>query len=126
MRLMKLDEIVGTSTKAQAAILFDWDNRWALEDAQGFAVDDKKIMPTLKKCYAPLWERGIDTDIISRDDDFRNYKLIIAPMLYMVSNELQQKLVSFVENGGILICTYMTGMVDENDLCHLGCFRYYK
>lgn len=121
-RLMKLDEIVGTSTKAQAAILFDWDNRWALEDAQGFAVDDKKIMPTLKKCYAPLWERGIDTDIISRDDDFRNYKLIIAPMLYMVSNELQQKLVSFVENGGILICTYMTGMVDENDLCHLGGF----
>ena len=121
-RLKGLDDIAGTLTDAKAAVLFDWDNRWALDESQGFALNDKKVMPILDRSYTPLWNKGIDTDVIGCDDDFDNYKLIIAPMLYMVSDALQQKLVSFVENGGILLCTYMTGMVDENDLCHLGGF----
>jgi beta-galactosidase len=43
-------------------------------------------------------------------------------MLYSVSEENTEKLAKFVENGGKLVCTYMTGMVNENDRCHLGGF----
>lgn len=121
-RLNGLDMIAGTLTDAKVAMLFDWDNKWAIDESQGFALKDKKVMQTLEMCYKPLWERGIDTDVIGRDDNFSPYKVLICPMLYMVSDELQKKLVSFVQNGGILLCTYMTGMVDENDLCHLGGF----
>lgn len=121
-RLEGLDSIVGTLTDAKAAMLFDWSNRWALDESQGFQLGDKKIIPTMDRFYGALWKRGIDTDVIGIDDDFNNYKLIIAPMLYMVSKETEQKLKAYVKNGGILLCTYMTGMVDENDLCHLGGF----
>ncbi len=121
-RLEGLDSIVGTLTNAKAAMLFDWSNRWALDEAQGFQLRDKKLMPIMDRFYAPLWNRGIDTDVIGIDDDFKKYKLIIAPMLYMVSKETEQKLKEFVKSGGILLCTYMTGMVNENDLCHLGGF----
>src|SRR5207247_684598 len=31
--LSKMTEVVGTYTKAETAILFDWDNRWAVKDA---------------------------------------------------------------------------------------------
>ena len=30
-----LDNVVGTTTKAQVAILYDWENRWAIDSAAG-------------------------------------------------------------------------------------------
>ena len=41
-------------------------------------------------------------------------------MLYATSEEDGKKLASYVENGGILLCTYTTAMVDQYDLCWLG------
>ena len=119
-RLKKLDEIVGTVTNAEVAIVYDVQNEWALGGAQGYSNIDKKYQQTLLKFYKPLWKRGINADIIGVNDNFDNYKLIIAPMLYMVSNALEKKLCDYVARGGTLVSTYMLGIVNENDLCHLG------
>lgn len=121
-RLKGLDFIVGTMPDAKAALLYDWDNRWALDNSQGFARYDKKIIPTLQSYYGALWKRGIDTDIIGAEDCFDGYRLIIAPMRYSVSAALGEKLKKFVENGGTLLFTYISAMVNENDLCYLGGF----
>lgn len=121
-RLAKLDPIVGTVTESRVAYLYDWSNIWALNDAQGFQRNDKKIAQMREHYYRPLWKRGINTDVIGVEDDFSRYDLIIAPMMYMTSEALIDKLESYVKNGGTLLCTYMTGMVNENDLCHLGGF----
>ncbi|MBQ3222683.1 MAG: beta-galactosidase trimerization domain-containing protein, partial [Clostridia bacterium] len=45
------------------------------------------------------------------------YKLVIAPMLYMQRENIVEKLRAFVENGGTLVGTYWSGLVNENDLC---------
>lgn len=120
-RLQKLDEIVGTLVDAQVAILYDWENIWVLDMAAAFQRDDKKIIPTVNKFYDAFWNRGIDVDLIgTQDEDFSKYKAIFAPMQYLVSEELGKKLEAYVKNGGTLLCTYMTAMVNENDLCHLG------
>ena len=121
-RLKKLDAIVGTATVSRVALLYDYDNDWALANANGFQNADKKVFETAKKHYFPLWKRGINTAIIGRDDDFSKYDLIIAPMLYMIPTTLEDKLEQYVKNGGTLLCTYTTGMVNENSLCHLGGF----
>ncbi len=121
-RLKQLDAIVGTVTQAKVGLLYDWDNRWMLENACGFQNNDKKVMETTTQFYRCLWQQGIDTDIIGAEDDFSNYDLIVAPMRYSVSDELGQKLEQFVHNGGNLICTYTTAMVNEIDLCHRGGF----
>lgn len=121
-RLEGLDFIVGTMPKTKTAILYDWDNRWALEGAQGFANYDKKTMQTLESYYSPLWKRGINTDIIGENDGFDKYGLIIAPMRYSVSEKLSEKLEGFVKNGGTLLFTYASAMVNENDLCYTGGF----
>ena len=120
-RLKMLDEIVGTVTDSKVAISYDWDNRWALDMANGFQKDNKKLLPTVEKFYNALWTRGIDVDFIGADEnELEKYKIIIAPMRYSISDELGKKLSDYVKNGGTLLCTYMTGMVNENDLCHLG------
>ena len=119
-RLQKLDCIVGTTVHAPIAILYDWSSRWALEDAQGFQRQDKKLRETVERFSGALWEKGINTDVISPDADFSPYRIILLPMLYAVSEETGRKLRAFVENGGTVVATYITAMTDEYDLCYLG------
>ena len=121
-RLKGLDFIVGTMPEVKTAILYDWENHWMLDSAQGFANNDKKVFQTLKSYYSPLWRRGINVDIIGEKDSFNEYKLIIAPMCYSVSENLGKKLKSFVKNGGTILFTYISAMVNENDLCYTGGF----
>lgn len=122
-RLKKLDEsILGTVTESRVAIVYDWQNRWALEKTEGFQLRDKKYMNTIHDHYFSLWKRGINVEVIGEDDDFSCYDIIIAPMLYVTSAKMIDKLEQYVKNGGTLQCTYMLGMVNENDRCHLGGF----
>ncbi|WP_282559195.1 beta-galactosidase [Paenibacillus sedimenti] len=120
--LSKLDEIVGTSVKPQVAIIFDTENRWAVKDSQGPRNIGVKYEETLRKHHKPFWDMGVSVDIIDMDCDFSAYKLLVAPMLYLVRPGVGERIERFVENGGTLVCTYWSGIVDENDLCFLGGF----
>ena len=118
--LKKLDEIAGTVTRPQVAIVFDWENMWALDDCQGYAKDHKKYYETCYSYHRLFWERGIDCDIVSAKADLSGYKLVVAPMLYLTDSETIRNLKNYVADGGTLYTTYMLGTVDENDLCWLG------
>ena len=54
------------------------------------------------------------------EQDFSSYKLLIAPMLYMVRPGVAERIEAFVKAGGTFVATYLSGIVDENDLCFLG------
>jgi beta-galactosidase len=120
--LEKLREVLGTSVDAQVAIVFDWDNRWAVKDAQGPRNMGIHYEDTVVQHYRAFWEQGIPVDVIGRDADFSKYKLLVAPMLYMVDEANGKRIERYVEGGGTLVATYWSGIVDENDLCHLGGF----
>lgn len=120
--LADMSEVTGSSTPAQTAILFDWDNRWAVKDAQGPRNKGIHYEETVIAHHQALWELGVPTDVIGSEDEFAGYRVIIAPMLYLCREATGQKLEKFVENGGTLVVTYWSGIVDEHDLCHLGGF----
>ncbi len=120
--LRRIDEVCGTACPAEVALVFDRENLWALQVMQGMQLNDKKYTQTLLQYYTPLWERGINADVISRTDDFSRYKLVIAPMLYMAEESVIDRLEQYVRQGGVLVGTYATAQVNENDLCHLGGF----
>ncbi len=117
--LQKIDEIAGTLTDSPVAVLFDWENMWALDDAQGYALQ-KKYLPTCYEYHRFFWERGINCDIVSPKADLSRYKLAIAPMLYLTGEEVVENLENYVNHGGALYGTYMLGTVDDTDLCWLG------
>ena len=56
------------------------------------------------------------------EQDLTRYKLVIAPMLYMVRPGVAERISAFVHAGGTFVATYWSGIVDENDLCFLGGF----
>lgn len=120
--LRKVSEIAGTEVESQVAILMDVESMWALEEAQGFQLENKKYFETLLQVHQSFWKQGINVDIIFPDSDFSKYKLIAAPMLYMTSKNTIEKISDYVTSGGTLVSGYMTGLVNENDLCWLGGF----
>ena len=119
--LKKMTGIPGSRVKADVALLFDWDNYWALENSQG-PRRDKQYMQTLMEHYRALLRQGVNVDVIDGHTDFSGYRLIAAPMLYMVKPGVAKRLETFVNQGGTFVATCRTGCVDQDDLCFLGGF----
>jgi beta-galactosidase len=117
-----ISEIIGTTVDAKIAIIFDWDNRWAVKDSQGPRNSGIHYEETVMEHYKALWELGVSVDIINSNSKYSTYNIIIAPMLYMVTTDVGKRIEQFVDSGGTLVTTYWSGIVDDNDLCHLGGF----
>ena len=118
----KLSGVVGTTIRPEVAIIFDQENRWAMDDSQGPLNGEKGYAPTAQNHYRAFWQRGIPADVIDMEQPLDSYKLVIAPMLYMVREGVGERITKFVKNGGTFVATYLTGLVDDNDLCFLGGF----
>jgi len=119
--LAGLDNVVGSLAKPKVAIIYDWPNRWAIEDAGGTS-KNLKYPETCAEMYADLLKKGIEADVISSEEDLSSYKVVIAPMLYLLKPNTAANFTQFVENGGTLIGTYLLGYVNENTLCYMGGF----
>ncbi|MFF2483957.1 beta-galactosidase [Paenibacillus sp. NPDC058071] len=117
--LENLSEIVGTSVQPEVALINDWENRWAIKDAQGPRNGGIHYEEMMARHYRPFWDLGIPVDIINSECDFSGYKVLVAPMLYMIRPGVGERIEKFVENGGTLITTYWSGIVNESDLCFL-------
>lgn len=118
--LMRLAEIAGTQTKANVAVIFDWENRWALEDAQGPRNEGLFYKEAVEKSYYAFRKQGLDVDVIDMQQDFSEYQILAAPMLYLFQPDFPKRVRKFVADGGTLILTYWSGIVNETDLCYLG------
>lgn len=118
--LEALAEVAGTHTKAKVAVIFDWESRWAMEDAQGPRNAGLFYKETVEKSYYAFRKLGLDVDVIDTEQDFSEYQIVAAPMLYMFRSDFTQRVRRFVKNGGRFVLTYWSGIVDETDLCYLG------
>lgn len=118
-RLENITEIIsGTVNSPKAAIVFDWENWWALEDMTGPRLDIDYV-DTVLKHYRAFWESGIDVDFISMEDDLSSYKMVCAPINYLYKDDYAEKVEQFVAGGGCYVTTYFSGMVNDTDLCFI-------
>jgi len=120
--LASLDDIVGTTTPSEVAILIDWENWWALDSSSGPRTERKDYIDTCAAHYRPFWSAGVSCDVVNEESDLSGFKLVIAPMLYMVRPGFADRVEAFVRGGGTFVTTYLSGIVDETDLCFLGGF----
>ncbi len=117
-------EALGTATlggrvQSDAAVLFDWENWWAVDYCSGPSVD-MKYVPQVQRFYSALHEAGYAADVAAFDADLSPYKLVVAPVLYMVKPGVAERLRAFVEGGGTLVVSYFSGIADETDTVFSG------
>jgi len=119
--LKKLDGLIGARTPAKVAIIFDWENWWAVElDSKPH--NDLPYVQRVAAYYNECFKRNIAVDFVQPSDDLTSYEIVIAPMLYMIKPGEAENLENYVSGGGTLIVSYFSGIVDENDRFYPGAF----
>ena len=110
-----LDFADGTTFHAQAAILYSSDNEYAF-----------KLQPQTEGMY--YWEQlqlfhdafcryGVNTDIIEQTAPLDNYRIVVAPTMYVTDPVCAEHLYEFAKAGGIVILTNRSGVKDEHNNC---------
>ncbi|KRE33313.1 beta-galactosidase [Paenibacillus sp. Soil724D2] len=118
--LQKLsDSLLDTRINARVAIVFDWENRWAIELSSGPTVA-LNYVDEVHKYYDALFQQNIQADLIGTDTDLSDYDIVIAPVLYMVKKGYAKRVEEFVRTGGTFLTTFFSGIVNENDIVTLG------
>lgn len=118
--LLELEEIQGTQTKADVAMIYDIENIWAMEQSRGPRNKGLGYKENLQKQYQALRKLGLNVDFMDMECDISSYKVVVAPMLYMFRCGFENKIRDFVENGGIFVLGHWSGVVDESDCCFRG------
>jgi beta-galactosidase len=110
---------LGATTPARVAVVFDWNNWWAIDNAVG-PIQHKEYVATVRKHYRALYRRNVAIDVVFSDSDLSRYDLVVAPMLHMVKAGLAERVRAQVEPGGSFVTTVFSGVVDETDLAFEG------
>lgn len=118
--LGRLPGVRETAVDARAAVVYDFETEWALRHVELPQNEAKDYQARCRAHHAALWRRGVATDVVSADAPLEPYRLVIAPMLFLLRPGVAERLEAFVANGGTLVTTYMTGLVDESTLAFMG------
>ncbi|MCX4741505.1 beta-galactosidase [Streptomyces antibioticus] len=118
--LKALAPVAGSERESAAVgIVYDWDSWWASEqDSHPTALLEYR--QEALDWYSALLALGIRADLVTTRADLSRHRVLIAPVLHMVPAGLAKDLTCYVEQGGHLVTTYFSGIVDENDHVWLG------
>jgi beta-galactosidase len=117
--LARIAEFSPGTVEASAAILHDDQSRWALQtpDLPRAGID---YLGEVRAVHAAFWHLGITVDIAGRPGE--QHRLAVVPARFIVDDDLAAALTAYVERGGHLVVTFLTGLVDEH--LHIGLGGY--
>ncbi|WNV82180.1 beta-galactosidase [Umezawaea sp. Da 62-37] len=115
----KLDELLGSTVDASVAIVYDWQSRW-LSGQQAHPTQDFSYQDTVFSLYRQLWAAGVTVDFVPPSADLSSYRLVVVPALYAVTDADAAGIADYVEGGGHVLVTYMSGLTDERGHVRLG------
>jgi beta-galactosidase len=71
-------------------------------------------LTVLYQLYGSLYRLNVGVDFVfPRSEDLSRYRVLVVPPLYIASDDLLQRLVRYVKDGGHLVLTFKSGYCDE-------------
>ncbi|NPV67674.1 MAG: beta-galactosidase [Anaerolineae bacterium] len=99
-----------TETRTEVAMLLSYDSRFAFQIQPNNP--DFDYATHLYDYYAALHRQHIAVDIVGPHADLSGYRMLIVPALYILPDNLAEKLEAFVEGGGTVVLTTRSGVKD--------------
>ncbi|MFG3029750.1 beta-galactosidase [Streptomyces sp. NPDC048253] len=119
--LDSLGAIRGTRTEADVAVLWDWHSWWA-QNLDWRPSEDADPRERADAFYEALYDRHLTVDFAHPEADLSRYPLVVVPALYLMTEAAGNNLREYVANGGTLVVSYFSGIVDEHDAVHEGAY----
>jgi beta-galactosidase len=112
-------ELATTTVKSDVAMLFDFPTRWVMET--GVIWNGSKMLYTehTKRVFNSIRDLGYSCDVTGRDQNWDSYKVLVVPLLATVNDELADKFIRYVENGGTLIWHPLCGVKTDEAHIHM-------
>lgn len=117
----------GTTVQTDVAVIYDYDSIWAFMFQPAYPNANKSAaegwrgqnyIDALRRYYEAFFRAGVNVDMISAQADFSQYKLVIAPHLYILPDAVAVRLGEYVKQGGVLLADSRTGVKNETSLCY--------
>ena len=105
-------EVLYSQYAAQAALVFDYDCSWAIKIQPGhYALD---YMTQSTTWYGAISPSHSGIDVIAPDSDLSRYKIVFAPLAYVVTEKQAARIKSFVQAGGMFVTNFRLGVKTES------------
>ena len=104
-----------TKVPVEVCILYSHDNDWTLQQPNQ---PNKyfNLREHIQLIHTALHSRNIPVDFARPNEDLSKYKIVFAPSLHLLTSNEATRLKLYVQNGGTLVGTFNTGLVDENSI----------
>ena len=103
------DEIKGSMPKADVAMMLSYDTRFGFQtqpNNTNFSYPEH-----FNDIYRAFWQENIPVDIVSeKETDLSQYKLVILPAFYVLSEKTKALVEAYVQNGGNVLITARSGV----------------
>lgn len=99
----------------EIAVCVDYDVHWALR-IKPVNDPDFNYLDYAGRMYNLLEDAGYNADVIGYDADFSGYKFLVIPSAFIADRRFQEKLRRYVDNGGILLSTFLTSAKNEDNV----------
>ncbi len=110
-----LKALAGAENPAEVAIVRSYDQEYAM-DIQPHHPRHRYIAH-LMSYYKALWRRNIPVNFVPETAELTGYRVVVAPLQFLMSDEWAAKLRHYVAQGGRLVLTWRSGVKDETNLC---------
>jgi beta-galactosidase len=105
------DDLRGTTPVSQVALLYSYDSRWSIDFQKH--TDKYDQLGLLRQYYAALRKRAQSVDVANPHSPLDAYKLVVAPDLNVMPQDMAQHLLDYVRQGGNLVLGPRSGMKDQ-------------
>ena len=106
---------------AEIAVTWDAPSWWALQ-APALPAADIDYLGAVRQAHRALFRAGLQADFVfpGVSTDLGNYRMIVVPQLYLVSDEAATAFRDYVAAGGHLVVTYLSGIAEPDTRIRLG------
>jgi len=104
-------DVLESQYVADAAVIFDYDSSWAVPIQPGhFRLS---YLSQVTAWYGTLSPSHTGIDVIVPGADLSPYKIVVAPLPYVVSQAQADRIRTFVKNGGTFVAGFRLGAKNE-------------
>lgn len=102
------DRLAKTKVQADVAIIYSYEQMW--DEYSNRQYKNISYQKMLMEYYKVLLKMGITVDLVESGADLEKYKLVLAPGLALVNEEMAENLKNYSQNGGVLVLGTRSGI----------------